>query len=192
MSFADVLNRKKSVKSVVCQTDLTWVSSVTPVQTVHSNCVSGGPGSVLTSTQASSGKSAGLDRRPGTVRVRFANGQKIWVSRCWTQFLSRAPDFDPWGWIKVQFWAPAGKLKVAGAWVSATEFRRPVASRPTSNPNGTPKRKGVSDRRARGQNDPVKTYDRFGSLGEDASMEVEVSRTYLPASLSGWASSLTK
>ena len=57
VSFADVLNRKKSVKSVVCQTDLTWVSSVTPVQTVHSNCVSGGPGSVSTGTQASCRKS---------------------------------------------------------------------------------------------------------------------------------------
>ena len=36
LSFADVLNKKKSVKSVVCQTDLTWVSSDTPVQTVRS------------------------------------------------------------------------------------------------------------------------------------------------------------
>ena len=56
-SFADVLNRKKSVKSVVCQTELTWVSSDTPVQTVPSICVSGSPGSVSTGTQASSGKS---------------------------------------------------------------------------------------------------------------------------------------
>ena len=44
VSFADVVNRKKSVKSVVCQTDLTWVSSDTPVQTVHSVVhVSGSP-----------------------------------------------------------------------------------------------------------------------------------------------------
>ena len=57
VSFADVLNRKKSVNSVVCQTDLTWVSSDTPVQTVRSVCVSGGPGSVSTSTQTSSRKS---------------------------------------------------------------------------------------------------------------------------------------
>ena len=58
LSFADVLNKKKLVKSVVCQTDLIWVSSDTPVQTVHSVAlVSGGPGSVSTGTQASSGKS---------------------------------------------------------------------------------------------------------------------------------------
>ena len=58
LSFADVLNKKRSVKSVVCQTDLTWVSSDTPVQTVHSVAlVSDGPGSVSTGTQASSGKS---------------------------------------------------------------------------------------------------------------------------------------
>ena len=57
LSFADVLNKKKSVKSVVCQTDLTWASSDTPVQTVCSICVSGGPGSVSTGTQASSRKS---------------------------------------------------------------------------------------------------------------------------------------
>ena len=31
MSFADVVNRKKMVKSVVCQTHLTWVSSDIPV-----------------------------------------------------------------------------------------------------------------------------------------------------------------
>ena len=48
---------KKSVKSVVCQTELTWVSPDTPVHTVHSIRVSGSPGSVSTGTQASSGKS---------------------------------------------------------------------------------------------------------------------------------------
>ena len=42
VSFAD---RKKLVKFVVCQTDLTWVSSDTPVQTVYSVVhVSGGSG----------------------------------------------------------------------------------------------------------------------------------------------------
>ena len=57
LSFADVLNKKNLVKSVVCQTDLTWISSDTPVQTVHSVAlVSGGPGSVSTGTQASSGR----------------------------------------------------------------------------------------------------------------------------------------
>ncbi|WP_419608011.1 hypothetical protein, partial [Thiolapillus sp.] len=56
-SFADVVSKKKIVKSVVCQTDLTWVSSDTPEQIVHSVVlVSGSPGSVSTGTQASSGK----------------------------------------------------------------------------------------------------------------------------------------
>ena len=58
VSFADVVNKKKLVKSVVCQTDLTWVFFDTPEQTVHSVVlVSGSPGSALTGTQASSGKS---------------------------------------------------------------------------------------------------------------------------------------
>ena len=58
VSFADVVNKKKLVKSVVCQTDLTWASLDIPVQTVHSVVlVSGSPGSVSTGTQASSGKS---------------------------------------------------------------------------------------------------------------------------------------
>ena len=58
VSFADVVNKKKMVKSVVCLTDLTWFFSDTPEQTVNSGAlVSGGPGSVSTGTQASSGKS---------------------------------------------------------------------------------------------------------------------------------------
>ena len=32
---------------------------------------------------------AGFGRRPGTVRVRFASGQKIWVLWCWIQFFSQ-------------------------------------------------------------------------------------------------------
>ena len=45
LSFADMVNKKESVKSVVCQTDLTWVSSDAPVQTVRSVVyVSGGQG----------------------------------------------------------------------------------------------------------------------------------------------------
>ena len=56
-SFADVVSKKKIVKSVVCQTDLTWVSSDTPEQIVYSVVlVSGSPGSVSTGTQASSRK----------------------------------------------------------------------------------------------------------------------------------------
>ena len=57
ISFADVLKRNKSVKSVVCQTELTWVSSDTPDRTVPPTCVSGSLASVSTGNQASSGKS---------------------------------------------------------------------------------------------------------------------------------------
>ena len=58
VSFADVVSKKKKKDGMVCQTDLTWVSSDTPVQTVHFVVlVSGGPGSVSTCAQASSGKS---------------------------------------------------------------------------------------------------------------------------------------
>ena len=43
---------------MICQAELAWVSSDTPVQTVRSEvCVSGCPGSISTGTQASSGKS---------------------------------------------------------------------------------------------------------------------------------------
>ncbi|WP_419652843.1 hypothetical protein, partial [Thiolapillus sp.] len=95
VSFADVVNKKKMVKSVVCQTDLTWVSSDTPEQTVNSVAlVSGGPGSVSTGTQASSGKSG-----PASADA----GQELWVSWCWTQYFPQAPDFDPGGWVRVQF-----------------------------------------------------------------------------------------
>ena len=82
--------------------------------------------------------------------------------------------------------------KVAGAWMSATEFRKLVASCPASNPNSTPKKKGGSDRHAKGQDDLVRTCNRLGSLEDDSSIEAEASRTALPSSLSGSVSSLTK
>ena len=50
---------------------------------------------------------AGFGRRPGTVRVRIESGQEFWVPWCWTQYFSQAPDFDPGGWVKVQFLAPS-------------------------------------------------------------------------------------
>ena len=73
VSVADVVNKKMIVKSLVCQTDLTWVSSDTPLQTVHSVVhVSGSPGSVSTGTQASSVKSgpASADARALCARTR--------------------------------------------------------------------------------------------------------------------------
>ena len=103
--FADVLNKKKLVKSVVCQTDLTWVPSDSPVQTVVSVALlSGGPGSVSTGTQASSGKSGPVSADARALRESaLQSGQEFWVSWCWTQCFPQAPDFDPGGWVKVQF-----------------------------------------------------------------------------------------
>ena len=117
---------------------------------------------------------AGFDRRPGTVRVRVASGQEFWVFRCWNQFFSQAPDFDPRGRVMAQFralsptdgawsWtsasrrkAVAGKVKVAGAWVHAAEFWKRLAFRPTAKPTGTSKKKGGGDKQAKDQYDPVK------------------------------------
>ncbi len=86
VSFADVVNRKKVVKFVVCQTDLTWVSSDIPVQTVHSVVqVSGGLGTVSTGTQASSGKSG-----PAS-----ADAQALWESALKADKSSGSPGAGP-------------------------------------------------------------------------------------------------
>ena len=55
---AAAASTRRESKSVQCQTSLTWVFSVRPLMTTESNMrSSGGPGSVSTGTQASSGKS---------------------------------------------------------------------------------------------------------------------------------------
>ena len=119
------------------------------------------------------------------------------------------PDFDPGGWVSRSSSEPrvpthgarsrtsalrrkaiAGKVKVAGAWVHAAELLKPAASRPNSKKTNSPKEKGGGNRPPKGQLDPVKTFDRYGSLGEDAGMEVEASQTSLPSSMSGSTSSL--
>ena len=88
--------------------------------------------------------------------------------------------------------APAARVKVAGAWVHAAELLKPAASRPNTKKNAnSPKKKGGGNRSPKGQNDPLKIYNRYGSLEEDAGMEVEASQTSLPSSLSGSTSSLT-
>ena len=46
---------------------------------------------------------AGFGRCPGTARVRVASGQEFWVSWCWTQCFPQASGFDPVGWVRVQF-----------------------------------------------------------------------------------------
>ena len=119
------------------------------------------------------------------------------------------PDFDPGGLVSRSSSEPrvptdgarsrtsaprrkaiAGRVKVAGAWVHAAEFLKPAASHPNSKTTNSPKKKGGGNRPPKGQNDPLKTYNRYGSLEDDAGMEVEASQTSLPSSLSGSTSSL--
>ena len=209
LSFADVLNKKRSVKSVVCQTDLTWVSSDTPVQTVRSvSLVSGGPGSVSIGTQASSGKSGPVSTDARALRESALQADKS----------SGSPGAGPSTSPKHQTLTPgagsrssseprvptngarsrttgtrrkalATKVKVAGAWVHAADLLKSAASR-HSKKSTNPKDKGGGNRPPKGQDDPLKTFNRFGSLEEDAGMEVEASQTSLPSSLSGSTSSL--
>ena len=86
--------------------------------------------------------------------------------------------------------AIAGKVKVAGAWVHAAELLKPAASRPNSKTTNSPEKKCGGSRPPKGHSDPLKTFNRYGSLEEDAGMEVEASQTSLPSSLSGSTSSL--
>ena len=66
--------------------------------------------------------------------------------------------------------------------------QKPVASRPTAKPTGTSQKKCGGDRKAKGQDDPVKTFNRFESLEVDTGMEVEASQTSLLSFLSGTSS----
>ena len=59
----------------------------------------------------------------------------------------------------------------------------------TPKTTNSPKNKGGENGQPKGQKDPVKTFNRSGSLKEDAGMEVEASQTSLPSSLSGSTSS---
>ena len=57
-TYAAAASTRRESNSVQCQTSLTWVFSERPLRTTESNVRStGGPGSVSTATQASSGKS---------------------------------------------------------------------------------------------------------------------------------------
>ena len=57
-TYVTAASTRRESKSVQCQTSLTWVFSDCPLRTTESNVrSSGGPGSVSTRTQASSGKS---------------------------------------------------------------------------------------------------------------------------------------
>ena len=57
-TYTAAASTRRESKSVQCQTLLTWVFSECPLRTTESNvCSTGGPGSVSTGIQASSGKS---------------------------------------------------------------------------------------------------------------------------------------
>ena len=86
--------------------------------------------------------------------------------------------------------ALAAKVKVGGMWVHATELLKLAVSRPDYESTNSPKNKGDGNRPPKGQKDPIKTFNRYGSLEEDAGMEVEASQTSLPSFLSGSTSSL--
>ena len=180
------------------------------MQTVHSVVhVSSGPGSVSTGTQASSGKSG-----PASTDARVLCESALKADKS-----SGSPGAGPSASPKHQTLIPgaesrssseprvptegtrsrtsalrrkaiAGKVKVAGAWVHAAELLKLAASRPNSKTTNSPKKKGGGNRPPKGQQDPVKTFNRYGSLEEDAGMEVEASQTSLPSSLSGSTSSL--
>ena len=195
---------------MVCHTDLTWVSSDTPEHTVPSVVlVSGSPGSVSTGTQASSGKSG-----PASADARILRESALQAGKS-----SGSPGAGPTASPKHQTLTPAagsgssseprvptdgarsgtsaprrtaiaGKVKVAGAWVHTAESKNPAASRPSAKATSTLKKKGNGDIKAKGQDDLIKTFNRFGSLEENTGMEVEASQTSLPSSLSGSTFSL--
>ena len=163
------------------------------MQTVHSVVhVSSGPGSVSTGTQASSGKSgpASTDARalresalkadkssgsPGAGPSASPKHQTITPG---AKSRSSSEPRVPTDGAKSRTSAPrrkaiAGKMKVTGAWVHAAELLKPAASRPNSQTTNSPKMKGGGNRPPKGQKDPVKTFNRYGSLAEDAGTGVE-------------------
>ena len=194
--------RKKLVKSVACQTDLTWVSSDTPVQTVHSVVlVFGSPGSVSTGTQASADAWAlceselKADKSSGSPGAGPSISPQHQTLTPGAGSKSSSEPRVPTDGARSKISAPrrkalAGKVKVAGAWVHAAELFKPAASRPNSKTTNSPNKKGGGNRPPKGQKDPIKTFNRYGSLKEDTGMEVGVSQTSLPSSLSGSTSFL--
>ena len=166
--------------------ELTWVSSDTPVRTVPSVCVSGCPGSVSTGTQASSGKSglASADARAlgeSTLQADKSSGSpgagpstspKHQTFTLGAGSRSSSEPRVPTDSARSRTTAPrckalAARVKVAGVWVHAAELLKPAASHPNSTRNNNPKEKGGGNRPPKGQDDPLKTYNRFGSLEED-------------------------
>ena len=162
----------------MCQMDLMWVSSDTSIQSVPSVVyVSDCPGSLSTGTQASSGKSG-----PALTDARGLRESALEADKS-----SRSSGAGPSSSSKHQTLTPgagsrsssepraptdgarsgtsasgrkavAGKVNVAGAWVHAAEFQKPLASRPTAKPTGISEKKVGGDRQAKGQDDPVKNF----------------------------------
>ena len=129
VSIADVLNMKLSVNSVLRDT---------PVQTVHSICVSGGRGSVSTGTQASSGKSGPastdarvmwesaleVDKSSGSSGVGPSSSPKHQTLTPGAGSRSSSEPRAPTDGARSETSSPrrralAGKVKVVGAWVNA-------------------------------------------------------------------------
>ena len=195
---------------MIYQTELTSVSSDTPGQTVRSVvCVSGCPGSVSTGSQASSEKSGPasadaralresalqVDKRSGSPGAGPSSSPKHQTLTLGAKSRSSSEPQALTDGVRLGTSAPrrkaiAGKVKVAGAWVHATELKNPVASRPSAKATSTCKKTGSGDRKPKGQDDLIKTFNRFGSLEDDTSMEVEASQTSLPSSLLRSTSSL--
>ena len=190
--------------------DLMWVSSDTSIQSVPSVVyVSDCPGSLSTGTQASSGKSGPAstdaqalcesalqaDKSSGSPGAGPSASPMHQTLTPGAGSRSSSEPRVPTNGARSRTTAPrrkalAAKVNVAGAWVHAAELLKPAASRPNSKKTNSPKEKGGGNRPPKGQNDPLKTYNRYGSLEEDAGMEVEASQASLPSSLSGSTSSL--
>ena len=132
------------------------------------------------------------------MRVRVESGQEFWVKQTLTPGAGSRSSSEPrvpTDGARSRTSAPrrkalATKVKHAGAWVHAAELLKSAVSRLDSKSTNSPKNKGDGNRPPKGQKDPIKTFNRYGSLEEDAGMEVEASQTSLPSSLSGSTSSL--
>ena len=61
----------------------------------------------------------------------------------------------------------------------AAEVQKLVASCPSAKVTSTSRKTGSGDRKAKGQDDPMKTFNRFGLLGDNTGVEVEASQMSL-------------
>ena len=164
------------------------------MQTVHSVVlVSGSPGSVSTGTQASADAWAlcesalEADKSSGSPGAGPSASPKHQTLTPGAGSRSSSEPQVPTDGARSRTSAsrrkaPAAKVKVAGAWVHAAKVLQPAASRPNSTKSNNPKEKGGGNRLPKGQNYPLKIYNRYGSLEEDAGMEVEASQTSLTSS----------